>query len=106
MFHLEFFGRCLPPWQEISVLSCIVSVLDLRNNPGGVFEEAIAMAVSILYPLYELNGYGSLRQSLLGILRPFSHDFISACSLIYDHLLISVLHFLFPYSSPPYWSVS
>lgn len=58
------FGWCLPPWQEISFLSCVVSVLDLRNNPGGVFEEAIAMAVSILYPPYELNGYGSLRLSL------------------------------------------
>lgn len=103
------FGWCLPPWQEISFLSCIVSVLDLRNNPGGVFEEAIAMAVSILYPLYELNGYGSLRLSLMGILRPFSHDFISACSLKYNLpycLLISVLHFLFPYRPPPNWSVS
>lgn len=103
------FGWCLPPWQEISFLSCIVSVLDLRNNPGGVFEEAIAMAVSILYPLYELNGYGSLRLSLMGILRPFSHDFISACSLKYNLpycLLISVFHFLFPYRPPPNWSVS
>jgi C-terminal processing protease CtpA/Prc len=50
MLELSSFGSLTPVISayQISTKTVAHAVLDLRNNPGGVFEEAIAMAVIFL----------------------------------------------------------
>jgi C-terminal processing protease CtpA/Prc len=50
MLELSSFGSLTPviTAYQISTKTLAHAVLDLRNNPGGVFEEAIAMAVIFL----------------------------------------------------------
>jgi C-terminal processing protease CtpA/Prc len=47
--------------KQITNYAKYLAVLDLRNNPGGVFEEAIAMAVRSL-PLDDILGFYVLFQ--------------------------------------------